>query len=46
VQPAVADNPTIYPSEETMKRIILQVPRTTVANQAVSDGWVRYKAGM
>jgi putrescine transport system substrate-binding protein len=46
VLPAIADNPTIYPSAETMKRIILQIPRTPAANHAVSDGWVRYKAGM
>jgi putrescine transport system substrate-binding protein len=46
VQPAIANNPTIYPSADTQKRIILQIPRTTAANQAVSDGWVRYKAGM
>jgi putrescine transport system substrate-binding protein len=46
VLPVIANNPTIYPDAETTKRIILQIPRTPAANQAVSDGWVRYKAGM
>jgi putrescine transport system substrate-binding protein len=45
VKPEIASNPTIYPSPETMKRVILQIPRTPAANQAVSDGWVRFKAG-
>ena len=45
VQPAIANNPTIYPSADTIKRIILQTPRTSEANKAVSDGWVNYKAG-
>lgn len=45
VYPAIASNATIYPSAETRKRIVLQTSRTGPANRAVSDGWVRYKAG-
>jgi putrescine transport system substrate-binding protein len=45
VKPDIAHNPTIYPDADTMKRVILQTPRTTEANQAVSSGWVNFKAG-
>lgn len=45
VKPEIAHNNTIYPDAETVKRIILQIPRTTEANQAVANGWVRFKAG-
>jgi putrescine transport system substrate-binding protein len=45
VKPGISSNPTIYPSADSKKRIVLQTPRTTQANRVVSDGWVRYKAG-
>jgi putrescine transport system substrate-binding protein len=45
VKPDISSNPTVYPSADTKKRIVLQSPRSTLANRAVSDGWVRYKAG-
>jgi putrescine transport system substrate-binding protein len=45
VKPEIANNNTIYPDAESQKRIFLQVPRTTAANQAVASGWVRFKAG-
>ena len=45
VKPEIANNNTIYPDAESLKRIVVQIPRTTEANQAVADGWVRFKAG-
>jgi putrescine transport system substrate-binding protein len=45
IKPEIANNNTIYPDAETVKRIVLQIPRTPVANKAVADGWVRFKAG-
>ncbi len=45
IKPEIANNNTIYPDAESQKRIVVQVPRTSVANQAVADGWVRFKAG-
>ena len=45
VKPAIATNPTIYPAADVRKRIVLQTPRSSAANRAVADGWVRYKAG-
>ena len=45
VKPEIAQNNTIYPDTEAQKRIVLQVPRTAEANDAVASGWVRFKAG-
>jgi putrescine transport system substrate-binding protein len=45
VKADISSNPTIYPPPDTQKRIVLQSPRSSQANRAVSDGWVRYKAG-
>ncbi len=45
IKPEIANNKTIYPDTETLQRIVLQIPRTAKANQAVADGWVRFKAG-
>jgi putrescine transport system substrate-binding protein len=45
VKPEIAGNNTIYPDTDSQKRIVVQIPRTTEANQAVADGWVRFKAG-
>jgi putrescine transport system substrate-binding protein len=45
VKPEIAGNNTIYPDAESQKRIVVQVPRTTAANDAVASGWVRFKAG-
>jgi len=45
VHAEIAGNRTIYPDAETNRRIILQTPRSAAANQAVSNGWVSYKAG-
>jgi putrescine transport system substrate-binding protein len=45
IKPEIANNNTIYPDAESVKRIVLQTPRTPEANKAVADGWVRFKAG-
>ena len=45
IKPEIANNNTIYPDAEALKRIVLQIPRTPEANQAVANGWVRFKAG-
>jgi putrescine transport system substrate-binding protein len=45
IHPEIANNETIYPNETDLKRIIVQIPRTPEANQAVANGWVRFKAG-
>ena len=45
VKPEIANNKTIYPDAEQQKRIVVQVPRTKEANDAVASGWVRFKAG-
>ena len=45
VKPDIAGNPTIYPDAATMKRVVLQTPRTPAANDAVANGWVSFKAG-
>jgi putrescine transport system substrate-binding protein len=45
IKPEIAGNNTIYPDADSLKRIVVQIPRTSEANQAVADGWVRFKAG-
>ena len=45
VKPEIAGDTAIYPTADTMKRVIVQQVRAAEANQAVADGWVRFKAG-
>ena len=45
IKPEILNNNTIYPDAEALKRIVVQIPRTPEANQAVANGWVRFKAG-
>jgi putrescine transport system substrate-binding protein len=45
IKPEILGNNTIYPDADSLKRIVVQTPRTTDANKAVADGWVRFKAG-
>jgi putrescine transport system substrate-binding protein len=45
LKPEIANDNTIYPDPESQKRIVLQIPRTPEANQAVASGWVKFKAG-
>jgi putrescine transport system substrate-binding protein len=45
IKPEIANNNTIYPDADSLKRIVVQTPRTTEADQAVANGWVRFKAG-
>ncbi|MFO1059577.1 MAG: extracellular solute-binding protein [Dongiaceae bacterium] len=42
IQPEILNNNTIYPDAESLKRIVVQIPRTAEANQAVANGWVRF----
>jgi putrescine transport system substrate-binding protein len=46
LDPAIRDNPTIYPSNASMKRLVVVKPQSQSFVRARNRGWTRAKAGV